>query len=110
MSQRSKHNSKEVLQDNRISSEEINSDNDEITEHDDNDQPANQQDLLQDTRPTHKAMMKARQRLKQWMLIGFPWRVSRITRINDITLLFDVCIKYDILVEQVKTKKCVNCS
>ena len=57
-------NSKEVLQDNQISSEEMDSDSETIIEHDDQ---ILLEDLVQDTRPTCKAMMKARQRLKQWL-------------------------------------------
>lgn len=60
-------NSKELLQDNQISSEEIDSNSETITEHDDKDLPENQQDMVQDTCPSCKAMMKARQRLKQWL-------------------------------------------
>ena len=56
--------SREVLQDNQISSEEIDSDSETIIEHNDRDLP---EDFAQDTRPTRKAMMKARQRLKQWL-------------------------------------------
>ena len=56
--------SREVLQDNQISSEEIDSDSETIIEHNDRDLP---EDFAQNTRPTHKAMMKARQRLKQWL-------------------------------------------
>ena len=58
---------KQNVRDNQISSEEIDSDSEMFTEQDDNDLPENQQDLVQDTRPTRKAMMKARQRLKQWL-------------------------------------------
>ena len=67
MSQRQKNadiDSREVLQDNQVSSEEIDSDSETITEHNDKDLP---EDFVQDTRPTRKAMMKARQRLKQWL-------------------------------------------
>ena len=56
--------SREVLKDNQISSEEIGSDSEIITEHNDKDLP---EDFVQDTHPTRKAMMKARQRVKQWL-------------------------------------------
>ena len=56
--------SREVLQDNQISSEEIDSDSETIIEHNDRYLP---EDFAQDTHPTCKAMMKARERLKQWL-------------------------------------------
>jgi len=64
---------------------EENSINEEII-NDDDDQPMNEPDVVQESRPTHKAMRKA---IKQLLRrdTDDPWGVSRIARTNDVTLL-----------------------
>jgi len=59
-------NSNKVSKDVQIGSEEENSTNEEIR-NDDDDQPGNEPDVEQESRPTRKVMRKARQRLKQWL-------------------------------------------
>ena len=58
-------NSNKVSKDVQIGSKEENSVNEEIRN--DDDQPVNESDVVQESRPTRKAMRKARQRLKQWL-------------------------------------------
>jgi len=59
-------NSSKVSKDVQIGSKEENSINEEIRS-DDDDQPVNEPDVVQESRPTRKVMRKARQRLKQWL-------------------------------------------
>ena len=56
-------NSSKVSKDVQIGSKEENGINEEIR-NDDDDQPVNEPDVVPESRPTRKAMRKARQRLK----------------------------------------------